>query len=180
MNKKLLSLVLAIVVLSVGSVALAAPSIGTGNMTTGTTIGDYGTPLGVLGVQVGTTTSFFEMLRQEISAFIADGKPVYDYFSGSVTGAAPANAAALKLNEMFPISVNGFAAGIGDVDWTVSTATQYTDGQALMVMIATPNGSGATWTQANAEVVGGKVVIHFTEALLAALAKDGGVVAILG
>jgi len=148
MNKKLVSLLLALVMLCAVSTAFA--SKGFGDLATATvTLGDYDTPLAgwsitLLGEDV------------ELAEEIAKADSLSAYFKIDLDGS-------LELVECWSLAVEGYVPEIGDV------TTIFTFPTSLSGTVVALIGVDGVWTPVKIEVVDGSAQISFPSALLAAM-----------
>lgn len=175
MNKRLVGLVLALVMLTMTSLAFATvPSKTTIDMVrfvraasaTGETL-----PLSVIVFPVEQVPEASAELAS-IAGFTKQGAPVVQYFDQSVQDAlAPLlpegfDATSLSLNEFVPIQVNGYDSAYGDVAFFFEFPTGYAEGQPLVALLGIQGDAGVTWFALKAEVVEGLVKIYFTQDVL--------------
>lgn len=89
-------------------------------------------------------------------------------------------AANLKLDEAFPISVANYSGAYGDVTVTLRLTKTYADGDVVVAMVGIIGADGTiTWTPVEATVVNGEVAVTFPQAVLEAAAGSEVVVAML-
>lgn len=195
MNKNIICVVLAMVMmLSFCAFAeeVAVPSV---------TLGALTAPEGVTyeeGFTVYVTPvaedSQEKVVLDEIVAFV-ETAPVAEYFGEETMTAAAAylpeelDAAALQLDEFFPLEQEGYVTEYGDVEAVFEFLTEYEDDTVLIAMVGilpvegevdeTGAEVGITWMPMSAEAVEGKVKITFTQEMFEKMADREAVIAIL-
>ncbi len=186
MNKKLVGLVLALVMLTVTSLAFASPSKTTtdlGRATGGTTTTGGTLPLNVTVLTTGLAAQAASDELAAIAGFTQQGAPLIEYFDPAVQAAIGAllpqgfDAKGLGMNELLPISVTGTVTGGAILSFEF--ATQYQEGQTLVAMVGVRSGGTVTWYPLPAEVVGGVVRVHFTQEVLEKMQTGTAMLAIL-
>lgn len=157
MYKKLFSLALALMMLCMASMAMAAPSKTTSDLTSSDD-----------GIAVSNSTSYDEQL-EDIYAAIQNGVKAADLFGRSAIAnvLSGVNLDTLVLNEF--ISVNLEGVGSGNKDFTF--ATPFKNNAKVVAVLGILNADGSvTWIPLKATVANGVVKINFTKAALAAAA----------
>ena len=147
MSKKLISLMLALALLCSVSMAYAAGSKGTGDMTS---IDDDDTPL------AGWSIIIVDEDIQGLLAEIAAASSLSDYF-----GIALADS--LELVELIALSVENYDPSIGDASQIFTFPTVLSGTVAALI------GIDGNWTQVRIEIVDGAAKITFPKALLEAM-----------
>lgn len=95
---------------------------------------------------------------------IAAGTSVAAYFGEKVqpeiTAALPADkdAATLVCNELVPLAISGYAAGMGDVMTKIQFATVYEKDQPLVALLGFAAGETVEWNVLKAQAVDGGLV----------------------
>lgn len=175
MNKKFICLVLSLMLLCTASLAFAAPSKTTNDLTQNST-----------GSVLGAQDSFFVepipltkdagAALAAIAAFVADGnKPVIDYFGDVVKAQILAllptdfDATKLVMNELISARVMNYDPVMGDVPVYFTFATAYKEGTTLVVLVGVQNGDSVTWVPLRAVVENGLVKIYFTQQVLSSV-----------
>ena len=160
MNKKLICLALAMVMLCAASTAFAASSIGGGDLTytapakkkaPTTSFGDYDVPL-ASGAVISVLPSAEGV--DDILAAVLAADSVGGFFG---------LAGELELAELIALTVSGYDPAVGAITQLFSFPTVLSGKVIAMVCV------GSTWTQVAVEVVGGSAKITFPQELLEAM-----------
>ena len=182
MNKKLICLVLAMVMLCMAPLAYAATSPDTAAKTTpksGSSTATVTEPLSVTAVGL---TAAAQGVLAEIKTF--DGDDI-EFFGADVKAAVAAllpagsDLSALKVLEFSSIALTGFDPYYGDVVVDFVFAAKFPDGAPIVALLGFETATGVEWMTLKAEVINGKVYIYFTQAALIALNGRTGMLAIL-
>ena len=161
MYKKMVSFALVLVMLCMASLALATgPSRTTDDLTYVTT--ESGTEA------VPERTPEAQAQLDAIAAFVASGKPVYEYFVGlksAIAALLPGNydLSKLEMNELISFDLTGAP----NMDFTF--ATKYAPGTKVVGMMGIVQADGSVkWIALKATVLGnGAVKVQFPKAALA-------------
>lgn len=169
MNKKLICIVLSLVMASVGSMAFAASSKTTNDLTSAV----LGANDSTLAVEYVALSADATAQLAEITAFVAGNAPVINYFGDAVAAEVAAllpvgfDATTLVMNELISARVSQYVPGTEDVPVFFTFATAYADGAVIVVLVGIKDGNSVTWVPLRAEVTGGLVKIFFTQSVLA-------------
>lgn len=168
MYKKLLSLALALVMLGMASMAMAAPSITTGGLTTSDS-------------DVIVTDNYDDNYQNQLAAInnaVQSGTNLADFFGRSaIANVLPGvNLDTLVLNEFISVSLEGVGSGNKDFKF----ATPFKNNAKIVVVVGIVGADGSiTWIPLKATVANGVVKINFTKAALAAAAGNQVFLAVL-
>ncbi len=176
MNKKIVCLALALMMICSASFAFATGSRTTSDLTSGT---------GVLGatdsnvlVEPVDLTPGAQALRDAIAAAVA-GAPAAKFFTEDVQAKIAAllpagfDLTTLEMLELVSVTISNYEEGAENIPWLFKFATAYPDGANVVAMFGVIDGATTTWFPLKAEVAGGEVKIAFTpEALIAGQGKD--------
>ena len=161
--KKLLGIMLALALTVAVGAAYATPSKTASDLTQ---TGDTNLP----GVVVYVTTSQASVdaaaaVVMDMAAKAAAGETAVGFFGedlqADIAAALPAGTdlSALAVNELVPVSLSGYAAGMGDVVVPFQFATVYQAGQTVVPMLGFVGADGVVeWHVLQAEVVAGGIV----------------------
>ena len=167
MYKKMVSFALVLVMLCMASLALATgPSITTDDLT----YVEYETDDGTTESEaVPARTAEAQAQLDAIAAFVASGKPVYEYFVGlksAIAALLPGNydLSKLEMNELISFDLTGAP----NMDFTF--ATKYAPGTKVVGMMGIVQADGSVkWIALKATVLGnGAVKVQFPKAALEA------------
>ncbi len=189
MNKKLICLVLSLTMICVSSLAFAAPSKTTSDMTSVKSTSSSSSR--VLGAGDGLVIEAIALTKDAaaelatISAFAAAKTgPVIDYFGGVKEQAVALlpqgfDATKLVMNELISVSVSGYEASMGDVSALFTFATSYKAGTQLIVLVGYKTGNTVTWVPLRGVVENGGVKVFFTKEVLTKINGQQVMVAVL-
>ena len=182
MTKRIVSLFLAfaLILATVPALATAVPSITTGDLYT---IEDYNVPLAGLFTIYDTLKEDAQAEFDAITEFVNGGQPVADYFnidipemvqSGDLSESyADIDMSKLVLSEYVSLGINNYQESMGDVSALFGFATEFQDGQTVVVLFGYKDDNGdIVWNALNAEVIDGQVKIDFPSNLLLAAGSE--------
>ena len=183
--KKLLGIVLALALTVAVGAAYATPSKTASDLTQ---IGSSNIP----GVALTVATSQASVdaaaaVVTDMAAKAASGVTPAGFFGealqADIAAAFPAgkDLSTLVVNEMVPVSISGYTAGMGDVVVPFQFATAYQEGQPVVAMLGFVGADGVIeWHVLQAEVVAGGIVnITFPADLALRMMSEITVLAIL-
>jgi len=183
MNKKLICLVLAMVMLCAAPMAFANSPQSPDAKTTVKSSGGSGS--GTLTDTLAVTLVPLSASAEAVLAAIGGFPNAIDYFDAAVQSAIAALLPAgfdlnsLVMNEFQSLAISGFQTGSGDYGVSFTFATAYPNGAILVALVGIESGSGVVWTPLKAEVFNGVVTVYFTQQVLAALSGRTAMLAIL-
>ncbi|MCL2811150.1 MAG: hypothetical protein FWD25_04580 [Clostridia bacterium] len=182
MNKKLICLVLAMVMLCAAPLTFAtAAKSPPGTPRTQAVLG----AADQLSATVIGLTAAAQTELAEIAAFTAANVPVIGYFGDAVKAAVAAllpagfDVESLVMHDFDLIALTGMDPSFNDFAQPFVYGTAYPDGANIVALLGIEGGSGVEWVALKAEVVNGFVVVYFTQAVLIALNGRTGMLAIL-
>ena len=176
MTKKMMSMILALVLILVTLPALATttPSITTADLYT---IDDYDVPLAGLFTIFDTLTMDAQAELDAITEYVNGGNTVADYFGMDIAALVESgdlsedyldvDLSQLVLSEYVSLGINNYQESMGDVSALFGFATEYQEGQTVLVMFGYMDDNGdIVWNALNAEVIDGQVKIDFPSDVL--------------
>ena len=149
--------------------------------------GNYGVPLTGLFTIMDTLTEDAQTEFDSIAAYVGNRQSVAGYFGMDIpqlvlkgelsSGYLGLDASALILSEYVSLAIHDYQATSADVAATFGFASEYQDGQPVVVMFGYHNENGAiVWNALNTVATNGQVKIDFPADLLLAAGSE----AILG
>ncbi|MGN0995897.1 MAG: hypothetical protein ACI4PG_03230 [Candidatus Ventricola sp.] len=171
------------------SVAVAAPSKSTGNMSSSTTAPVTETVLPAPSVEVeGRNAAHTALCTDEVAKLQESGSveayfgDVKDEAGNSVSLASMLGTDDVKVNEFVPLTVSNYEESYGKVRATFKLPTAYANGEKVAVMIGIPNAATGEieWVVLEGVGVGtdGEIQVEFTPALLVAIQNSNALMAV--